>query len=132
MKLAIVHDELIRKGGAERVVLLFAKAFPEAPIFTLSYNAELTYPEFRNYDVRYSWYGKFVKSEKWLKRTFFPFGIWAMLSLDLTNFDIILISSAHLGKCINPPPKSIVINYCHTPFRLAWFPNSYLLYSHSV
>ncbi len=34
MKIAIVHDFLNQRGGAERVVAVLHEMFPEAPIFT--------------------------------------------------------------------------------------------------
>jgi primosomal protein N' len=39
MKIAIVHDNLVCKGGAEQVALSFHNAFPEAPVYTLSYDS---------------------------------------------------------------------------------------------
>lgn len=35
LKVAIVHDYLNQMGGAERVVGVLRKMFPEAPIYTL-------------------------------------------------------------------------------------------------
>ena len=48
---AIVHDYLTQRGGAERVVLAMHHTFPEAPIYTSLYEPDLTFPEFR--DVTY-------------------------------------------------------------------------------
>ena len=48
---AIVHDYLTQRGGAERVVLAMHRAFPQAPIYTSLYEPDLTFPEFR--DVEY-------------------------------------------------------------------------------
>ena len=67
MKVAIVHDELIRKGGAEQVTISMHKAFPEAPIFTSAYNKEQTYEYFSNCTIHTSWINKFVQNEKLLK-----------------------------------------------------------------
>lgn len=128
MKIAIVHDELIRRGGAERVVLCFHKAFPDAPIYVSTYKQESTYPYFKSCDVRTSWYDKLVKTEKDLKRYFYPIGIWAMKSLDVTDYDVVLMSSTYWAKYVKVSDKTVVINYCHTPFRLAWFPESYTSY----
>ena len=52
---AIVHDYLTQKGGAERVVLAMHRAFPAAPIYTSLYEPDLTFPEFRDVDVRPSY-----------------------------------------------------------------------------
>ena len=38
MKVALVHDYLIRFGGAERVFLDLVKIFPQASIYTLLYD----------------------------------------------------------------------------------------------
>ena len=41
-KIALVHDFTQILGGAEKVLKVFAKMFPEAPIYTLLYNEEKT------------------------------------------------------------------------------------------
>ena len=129
MKIAIVHDELVRRGGAERVVLAFHNAFPKAPIYTLVHNPKLTYSEFKDADIHYSWFQRVASDEFSLKKMFFPFGLFAMQGLDMSGFDVILISSTYVAKFINPSKNCLVINYCHTPFRLAWYPEYYRDYS---
>jgi len=125
MKLAIIHDEIVRRGGAEQVVLDFQKAFPDAPIYTLSYNPKTSYEEFRHSVIKTSWFGHFIKNEDNLKRFFFPFGIWAMQQLDLSGYDVVLQSTTHCSKYIKTGPNTLVITYCHTPFRLVFRPESY-------
>jgi glycosyltransferase involved in cell wall biosynthesis len=46
-----------------------------------------------------------------------------MQQLDLDEYEVILISGTSLAKFIKT--KAVVINYCFTPFRLAWAPESY-------
>jgi glycosyltransferase involved in cell wall biosynthesis len=53
-RVAIVHDYLTQRGGAERVVLQMHNAFPEAPIFTSLYLPTATFPEFAAADIRTS------------------------------------------------------------------------------
>jgi glycosyltransferase involved in cell wall biosynthesis len=128
MKIAIVHDDLMRRGGAEQVARCFHYAFPDAPIFTLCYSPEDTYPDFKFCDVRTSWYQRLVKDEHQMKKLFFPFGVMAMKQLDVTDYEVVLISSTYCAKYVKVSPNAIVINYCHQPFRLAWFPESYTEY----
>jgi glycosyltransferase involved in cell wall biosynthesis len=52
MRVAIVHDYLTQRGGAERVVLAMARAFPDAPVLTSLFLPEGTFPEFGQLDVR--------------------------------------------------------------------------------
>jgi hypothetical protein len=47
MKIAIIHDHLTCRAGGEQVALTFHKAFPNAPIYTLAYNSEGTFPDLR-------------------------------------------------------------------------------------
>lgn len=125
MKIAIVHDDLVRKGGAEQVALSFKHAFPEAPVYTLTYDALNTYPEFYEHEIKTSWFGKFIKSEKNMKRYYFPLGILAMQQLDLRGYHVILQSTTHCAKYIKCDPAALVITYCHNPFRLVWSTDSY-------
>lgn len=125
MKVAIVHDELVRKGGAEQVVLSMHKAFPNAPIYTLCYNSERTYPEFKGANIITSWFQKIGKNDKLVKLLFFPFALLAMRSMRLRGYDVVLISTTHCGKYIRVDKGTTVISYCHTPLRVAWRPWSY-------
>ena len=47
-RVAIAHDYLTQRGGAERVVLSMLEAFPDATVHTTLYDPESTYPEFRD------------------------------------------------------------------------------------
>ena len=131
MKIAIVHDELVRKGGAEQVTLLFHKAFPQAPIYTSCYNLEKTYEEFRNCIIKTSWINRFIKNENTLKALFYPFVIWSMKSLSVKDYDVVLMSTTTGAKFVNISKKTKVISFCHYPFRLAWFPESYTQYTNA-
>ena len=128
MKLAIVHDDLMRRGGAEQVARCLHYAFPDAPIYTLCYQPEDTYPDFKTAKVLTSWYQRLVKDEHQMKKLFFPLGVMAMQQLDVTAYDVVLMSSTYCAKYVKIAPQAIVINYCHQPFRLAWFPESYTDY----
>ncbi len=125
MKIAIVHDDLVRKGGAEQVALSFHNAFPGAPIYTLTYDPDNTYPEFIDCDIRTSLFGRMIQSEKNMKRFFFPLGVLAMQQLDLSGYDVILQSTTHCAKYVKTDANALVITYCHNPFRLVWSPESY-------
>ena len=50
--MALVHDYLTQRGGAERVVLSLAEAFPGAPVYTSLTTRPGTFPEFADLDVR--------------------------------------------------------------------------------
>lgn len=131
MKIAIIHDDLMRRGGAEQVALALHRIYPNAPIYTLCYRPNLTYPEFKEAKVITSIYQKFVKTESQMKVWFYPFGFWAMRLLKIKGYDLVILSSTYASKYANIEKGTRVINYCHNPFRLAWYPESYVGYSSS-
>jgi glycosyltransferase involved in cell wall biosynthesis len=133
MKVAIIHDELMRRGGAEQVVLTMLKAFPKADIFTLAYNPDGTYPEYKEYKskIHTSALQFLNKDVGIMQKTFLPFGIWAMKSLEVKGYDVVLISNTHSAKYVNIDKKALVFIYTYTPFRLAWNPTSYSQYNNS-
>jgi len=131
LRLALIHDGIFCKGGAERVLLNMHRAFPDAPIYTSIYNPEKSYPEFKECDIRTSWLQSLLQSEKAYKNTFFFLGAYAMQRHDLSNYDVILASTTNSAKYIKTSPTNLVINYCYTPFRLAWNPNSYQRYENA-
>ncbi len=119
------------RAGGEQVALCFHKAFPLAPIYTQCYQPNLTFSEFADCDIRPSWLQKFARTDNQMKALFFPLGIWAMQSQDLREYDVVLMSSTHCAKYVKVRDDALVINYCHTPFRLAWDPQSYAQYNDS-
>ena len=129
MKLALVQDGLMCRAGGEQVALCFHKAFPDAPIYTQCYRPELTFPEFKRCDIRTTWLQPIARTDDMMKKLFFPLGIWAMESHDLTAYDVVLMSGTHCAKYVKIRPDALVISYSFTPFRLAWEPQSYAQYS---
>lgn len=49
--IALAHDYLTQRGGAERALLALTRAFPEAPVHTTVHEAPTTYAEFSACDV---------------------------------------------------------------------------------
>ncbi|WP_229365856.1 glycosyltransferase [Fibrisoma montanum] len=131
MKLAIVQDGLMCRAGGEQVALCFHKAFPEAPIYTQCYQPQLTFPEFKECDIRTTWLQNIAKTDDVMKKLFYPLGVMAMKSHDLTEYDVVLMSGTHCAKYVKVSPHALVISYSFTPFRLAWNPESYAQYAES-
>lgn len=119
-KIAIVHDWLTNMGGAEKVVLAFHEAFPEAPIYTSTYTPE-NLPAFKNLDVRTTYLQKMPKFLRKLHKFLPILRVKAFQKLDLSAYDIILSSSTAEAKQVRKThPNQIHICYCHTPIRYYW------------
>jgi glycosyltransferase involved in cell wall biosynthesis len=125
MKVALVHDYLNQMGGAERVVMAFHDIFPDAPIYTSIYDPERVDPAFRTMDIRTSFMQKFPLVTKY-HQPYLPFYPFAMESLDLRDYDLVLSSSSAFGKGVITGPETLHICYCHTPMRWCWNYDEYV------
>lgn len=122
MKLAIVHDYLTQRGGAERVVLAMLKAFPGAPVYTSLYNAETTFPEFRAVDVRPLALNRlpFLRAHHRLALPLLA-AAFERLTIDA---DLTLCSSSGWAHGVRATGCKLV--YCHNPARWLYQPDRYL------
>ncbi|WP_284641720.1 glycosyltransferase [Paenibacillus silviterrae] len=119
LKVAIVHDYLNQMGGAERVVGVLHRMFPEAPIYTTIADRQKLLPELQGADIRTTWMQRIPGILKRFKHFFwlYPFGVGSM---DLGGYDLVISSSSAYAKGISVKGKTIHICYCHTPMRFAW------------
>ncbi|WP_435169806.1 glycosyltransferase [Paenibacillus glycanilyticus] len=124
-RIAIVHDYLNQMGGAERVVGVIHKLFPEAPIYTTIVDREKLLPELRNADIRSTWMQRIPNILRDFKLYFwlYPF---AVRSMDFENYDIIISSSSAYAKGIRKPDQAVHLCYCHSPMRFAWNFDGYI------
>ena len=121
-RIAIAHDYLTQRGGAERVVLSLSRAFPEATIHTLFYEPEQTYPEFRNLDIRVSplnRIGPFRRDPRLALPLLAPAS--SRMAIDA---DVVIASSS--GWAHGFPTSGRKIVYCHSPARWLYLPEDYL------
>ncbi|GAC1422664.1 MAG: glycosyltransferase family 4 protein [Ktedonobacteraceae bacterium] len=125
MKVALVHDYLNQMGGAERVVLALHEIFPDAPIYTSIYDPQRVDPAFQKMDIRTSFMQKFPGVTKH-HQPYLPFYPFAMESLDLRGYDLVLSSSSAFGKGVITRPETLHICYCHTPMRWCWNYDEYV------
>src|SRR6059058_2383426 len=129
MKVALVHDYLNQMGGAERVVLAFHEIFPDAPIYTSIYDPQRVDPAFQKMDIRTTFMQKLPLVTKY-HQPYLPFYPFAMESLDLRNYDLVLSSSSAFGKGVITRPETLHICYCHTPMRWCWNYDEYVEREH--
>ncbi len=123
--LAIAHDFLIQMGGAENVVEVVAKAFPEAPIFTSATFGENLFPVFKSDRVKNTWMQRLPGMRKLHKKLFFLYP-FAFKSHRIPENSLTWISSSSFAKWIPKPRGANFVCYCHTPPRYFWNPDEYL------
>lgn len=119
MKLALIHDHLAQDGGAEKVLQVFQRIWPEAPTYVIVHNPKAAHPAFRGKDIRTSFLQRWpggVKHYQW----FFPLMPTAVESYDLRQYDVVLSSTASFAKGVITRPDTLHLCYCHTPTRYLW------------
>lgn len=124
MKIALVHDYLTQRGGAERVFELLCKHFPTADIYTSVYDPENTI-KLDDRRVHTTFLQNIPASRKYF-RLFAPFYYSAFSSLNLKEYDLILSSSASFAKGVQKSSDAIHICFCHNITRFLWDTNTYL------
>lgn len=120
MKVAIVHDQLREFGGAERVLVSIKSLFPDAPVYTTTFdlNSLGEHKEIiKNWDVRLTWFGKLPIINKFYSplRFLTPL-IWEKLNLN--EFDLVISSTGSwMCKGVITKKPTIHISYIHHPPR---------------
>lgn len=122
MRVAIVHDYLTQRGGAERVVLGLLQAFPGAPVYTSAYNPARTFREFAGHDVRVSPLDRIglIRRDH---RLGLPLYAPAFSRL-LVDADVVVCSSSGWSHGVRVTGRKIV--YCHNPARWLYQSDQYL------
>ena len=119
---ALVHDYLTQRGGAERVVLALTRAFPDAPLHTSLYEPATTFPEFAAVDVRPLPLNRLAPLRD-RHRLALPLLAPAFSRLHLEE-DVVVCSSSGWAHGAQVGGRKIV--YCHTPARWLYQPEQYL------
>lgn len=121
MKVAIVHDDLVQWGGAERILTGLAEIFPDAPIFTSLYNG-------KNPDIKKNFKGKKIITSFLQKipgriklyKFLLPLYPVAFEQFDFSGFDLVISQTTRFAKSIITKPGTFHLCYCHTPPRFLW------------
>ena len=112
---AIAHDYLNQRGGAERVVLEMARIWPQAPIYTSLFRPRSTWPGFEAHDVRTTFLDKLPVDKHF--RNLFPLYPAAFRSFGVLDADVVISSSSGWAHMVKVRPDAFHAVYCHTPAR---------------
>ncbi len=124
MKIALVHDYLTQRGGAERVFEMFCHHFPNADIFTSIYDPKRTV-DLRDRIIHTTGLQNIPGAAQYF-RLFAPLYFPAFQALDLQAYDLILSSSSAFAKAVRKRPDAKHICFCHNVTRFLWDTQTYL------
>lgn len=121
MKVALVHDDLVQWGGAERVLVTLSQMFPEAPIYTSVFDESnrMLRRHFRDKKIITSFIQK-IPFWKSMYRMMLPFYSLAFEVFDFSEYDLVISQTTRFAKGIITKPSTIHISYVHTPPRFLW------------
>lgn len=120
MKVALVHDFLLKLGGAERLLRVLSEMFPEATIYTLLYDEKAVGKVFPKERVKTSFlqeYPSFIRKRHRFLTHLMP---RAIEELDLSGYDLVISSSSAFAHGVIVQTNTKHICYCHSPMRYAW------------
>ena len=121
-RIAIAHDYLTQKGGAERVVLALHRMWPDAPIYTTFYDPEGTFPEFKDARIITSPLNRVGLLRKDPRRAL-PLLPLAS-SLMHVKEPVAVVSTSGWAHGFRYDGATLV--YCHTPARWVYLLDDYL------
>jgi glycosyltransferase involved in cell wall biosynthesis len=121
LRVALVHDWLVTRAGAERVLEQMLALFPQAEVFTTLDLLDGAGREFlRGARIHTSFLDRWPD---WLRRRhrhLLPLMPLAIEQLDLSGFDLVISSSHAVAKGVVTGPEQLHVCYCHSPIRYAW------------
>lgn len=121
MRVALVHDDLVQWGGAEKMLVALSEIFPDAPIFTSLYdqNHKFLKEHFSGKKIFTSFMQK-IPGWRYLYKILLPLYPLAFEQFDFSGYDVVISQTTRFAKSIITKPETKHICYCHTPPRFLW------------
>ncbi len=132
MKLEIVHEWLNVYGGSERLLAETLNIYPQAQLHALIHNKRnLIGTPLENRKVKTSFMQK-IPGVEHLYRGLLPLMPFAIESMDVRNYDVVLSISHAVAHGIKTHKNQIHISYICTPMRYAWHLQDDYLHLHHL
>jgi glycosyltransferase involved in cell wall biosynthesis len=120
LKVAIVHDWLTQRGGAEGVLAELLNVVPQAELHcVVDFLPEADRGFLGGRPVKTT----FVQNLPFAKkryRSYLPLMPLAIEQFDLKAYDLVLSSSYAVAKGVITDPNQVHVSYVHSPMRYAW------------
>lgn len=120
MKVAIVHDWLTLKGGAEACLHEFLDLYPQADLFcVVDFLPEAERGFLKGHRITTSFVQGLPGARKHY-RTYLPLMPLAVEQFDVTGYDLVISSTASVAKGVVTGPDQLHVAYIYSPIRYAW------------
>lgn len=125
MKLALVHDWLNQIGGAEDVLDVLARHYPQSPIYTSIYSPQTMPAHYSGWDIRTLWTDKLPAIQR-RHQMYLPLYPLAWNNLKFSEYDVILSNKSGFCHGFQFDSRALHICYCLAPTRYVWQLDNYL------
>jgi glycosyltransferase involved in cell wall biosynthesis len=119
-EIALVHDWFTVYSGAERVFEHMLALYPDGDVFASIDFLPLAERGFLQDRVPSTSFAQGWPMMRKHYRKWLPLLMFAIEQLDVSKHNLILSSSAAIGKGILTGPEQLHISYVHSPMRYAW------------
>jgi len=132
MKLAIIHEWLNIYGGSERLLAEILGLYPQADLHALIHNKQnLADTPLEGRSVKTSFLQHLPRVEH-LYRGLLPLMPFAVESMDVRKYDVVLSISHAVAHGIKTSKDQIHVSYVCTPMRYAWHLQDDYLHLHHL
>ena len=125
MQVAIVHDWLNQRGGAEAVLSALVELFPEAPVYTSIYWPASLPAAFREWDIRTTWMDRLPAIHRHHQPYLLLYPL-AFGGLRLDGYDLVISNKSAFCLGVKVSPGTRHLCYCLTPTRFVWDYDTYV------
>lgn len=119
MNIAIVHDWLNQRGGAEDVLETLTTLYPNQPIYTSLYAPDIMPTFYQNWDIHTLWTDKLPAIHAH-HQPYLPLYPVTWGGLDLSQYDIVLSNKSGFCHGFQHTKETLHICYCLAPTRYVW------------
>lgn len=121
---ALAHDYITQRGGAERVALAMTRSFPGAALHTSVYAPPQSFPDFADVDLRTSRLQS-VPVVRRDPRLAMPMLASVWDGIHIKAVDAVVVSSSGWAHAVRTDPGTAKVVYCHNPARWLYQPEDY-------
>lgn len=118
-RVALIHYWLVSMRGGEKVLEQLLHLYPDADVFTHVYDHDKLSKEIQRANVKTTAISRLPFARR-LYKNYLPFMPYALESLDLSDYDVIVSSESGPAKGVLRSPATLHICYCHSPMRYIW------------
>jgi glycosyltransferase involved in cell wall biosynthesis len=123
LSVALVHDWLNGMRGGEIVFEALLDLYPDADVYTLIYEPRKLSPSLQAKLAKTRVHASWMNLLRFTRRNYrqlLPLLPFAIRSLDVYPYDLVISSSHCVAKGVKKRPGAVHVSYIHAPMRYMW------------